>query len=364
MCVDDVNRAGGVNGHPIRLQLFDDKSDPAVAAASVSAIADSPAIAVLGHFGSTVCAAAGPGYLAARIPALTATATADAVTRDNPYYFRSMYIVSDQARQVAQYLDDVLYVPSVTLVYADNVLGKSYLEGFWVYQGKMRVLAYENTASDRQAAIQAVVAYLDAHSKQDSMIVLGMTDTDARGLILAMRRAGLTTPIMGHRDIGRAAFAAQFAREPEEQAHPGYFTDGIMAPTPIMLDSLGADGQDFVEEYRRRYGSDPDWVQASGYQAAEILVHALQQAHVQDTLASRRRDRDAVRDQLAALDSPENSVPGLAGPLFFDAQHNMDIPMHGDVQGPPVLLGAAADGPRGSPGGAGPGELGRVRPYS
>ena len=327
MCVDEVNQAGGVDGHPIRLKIFDDKSDPTVAVAGVSSIADSPAVAILGHFNSSASTAAGPGYRTAHIPALAPTATADTVTLNNPYYFRSMYITSVQARQVAQYLDDVLYVPSVTIIYSNDVLGKSYLAGFQAYKGKSRAILYDNKAPDTQATIRTVVANLMARSKQDSMLVLGMTDSDAHGLILAVRRAGLTIPIMGHRDIGRASFAERFAQEPEEQAKPGFFTDGIMAPTPLMLDSLGENGQNFVEDYRRRYGDDPDWVAAKAYEATEILAHALQQAHVQNTPDSRSRDREAVRDALAAMNSPADSVPGLAGPLFFNAGHNMDTPI-------------------------------------
>ena len=327
MCVDEVNQTGGVNGHPLKLQIFDDKSDPAVAVAGVKDITSSPALAILGHFSSPASVAAGPSYAAAHIPALAGTATADAVTLNNPYYFRSMYTVSAQARQVAHYLDNVLYVPSVTIVYSNDVLGKSYLAGSQAYQGKSHVIAYDSSDPNSNSAIQAVVNSMEYDSQQDSMLILAMTDSIAHDVILGVRRAGLTMPIMGHRDIGRASFAEGFASEPEEQGHPGFFTDGIMAPTPLMLDSLGEGAQNFVEAYRKRYGDEPDWVAAETYQATEILVHALQQAHVQDAPGSRSRDREAVRSRLAAMNSPADSAPGLAGPLYFNAQRNMDIPI-------------------------------------
>src|SRR3954466_6405986 len=47
--VDEVNRSGGVNGHPIELVLFDDTSNPEVGRDNVQTIADSPCVAVLGH---------------------------------------------------------------------------------------------------------------------------------------------------------------------------------------------------------------------------------------------------------------------------------------------------------------------------
>ena len=48
--MDEVNRQGGVDGHPIVLDLVDDKGDQATARANVKQIADGPAVAVLGHF--------------------------------------------------------------------------------------------------------------------------------------------------------------------------------------------------------------------------------------------------------------------------------------------------------------------------
>src|SRR3954468_14415952 len=58
--IDEVNRTGGVNGRPIELVLFNDSSNPEVGRANVQTIADSPCVAVLGHYLSTVALTAGP----------------------------------------------------------------------------------------------------------------------------------------------------------------------------------------------------------------------------------------------------------------------------------------------------------------
>src|SRR3954468_24606664 len=71
LVIDEVNRTGGVNGHPIELVLFDDASSGEVARANVQKIADSPCVAVLGHFVSTVSLAAGQGYKAESYPHFT-----------------------------------------------------------------------------------------------------------------------------------------------------------------------------------------------------------------------------------------------------------------------------------------------------
>ena len=87
LAIDEVNVKGGVNGRPIELVPFDDASNPAVARANVQAIADSPCVAVLGHYLSSASLAAGPGYKDARIPALTGSAAADDLTSGNELLF-------------------------------------------------------------------------------------------------------------------------------------------------------------------------------------------------------------------------------------------------------------------------------------
>src|SRR5215213_2352008 len=53
LAVDEANRQGGVGGRPVELVLFDDASSADTARDNVQAIADSPCLAVLGHYLST-----------------------------------------------------------------------------------------------------------------------------------------------------------------------------------------------------------------------------------------------------------------------------------------------------------------------
>ena len=104
LAIDEVNAKGGIRGRPIELVLFDDASSAETARANVEAIANSPCVAVLGHYLSTTSLAAGPGYKSARIPALTGTSFVDDLTRGNEFYFRVQTTSSLQGRSIAEYL--------------------------------------------------------------------------------------------------------------------------------------------------------------------------------------------------------------------------------------------------------------------
>src|SRR6185503_19652360 len=102
----------------------------AVARANVQAIADSPCIAVLGHYLSSASLAAGLAYKGARIPALTGSAAADDLTSGNEYYFRALSPISAQARSIAEHLRAVMGEPKVRLVHTRDAYGKSFERGF------------------------------------------------------------------------------------------------------------------------------------------------------------------------------------------------------------------------------------------
>src|SRR5271166_3535681 len=58
--LDEVNAAGGIDGHRIVLDIVDDKGNPGVARSGVAGIAGGTALIVLGHYLSVTSAAAVP----------------------------------------------------------------------------------------------------------------------------------------------------------------------------------------------------------------------------------------------------------------------------------------------------------------
>ena len=101
---DQLNAAGGIGGHPVELLAFDDQSDPALARSIAEQIvADGRALIVIGHRTSPETVAAAPVYAAAKIPAITSTSTADSITANNPWYFRTVFDNRTQGLLIAAY---------------------------------------------------------------------------------------------------------------------------------------------------------------------------------------------------------------------------------------------------------------------
>src|SRR6516165_9568050 len=275
LAIDEVNARGGINGRPIELVPFDDASSPETARANVQAIADSPCVAVLGHDLSSTSLAAGPAYKDARIPALTGGAAADDLTSGNEYYFRALSPVSAQGRSIAEHLRALMKEPKVHLVHTRDSYGKNFLRGF--------AAAYPT----------------------EQLRVFGLDVSPGR---------------IGSMD--EALDAA--AEEPEEKAHPGFFSENLYAASSLIFDSAGGAAQVFDADYLAKTGTSPSWVGGGAYDAARLMIGALKRAAVQNRSDSKVADRDRVRVALAAIDGPKSAVVGLTGRLYFNA--NRDIP--------------------------------------
>ena len=329
IAIDEANVRGGIKGRPIELVIFDDASSAETARANVQAIADSPCVAVIGHYLSTNSLAAGPGYKSARIPALTGTSFVDDLTRGNEFYFRAQTTSSLQGRSIAEYLRVVLKEPQVHLIHSRDRFGSAFLHGFaQAYEpGLLRISSLDVDPGGRIAPASEM---LDARASETGVVVIGTGADFIAGIVKAVRRSGVKAPIIAAGGAGHEGYLQNFIGEPEEKQNPGFFTRNLYASPPLIFDSAGPTAQSFAATYSARAGTSPSWVAAGAHDAARILIDALGRTDILNRPESKATDRDMVRIALAAIDSPKTSVAGLTGRLYFDA--NREIPR-------PVRLG-------------------------
>ena len=127
---DEVNRQGGVRGHPLELIPYDDADKPEIASAKAREVAASQALVVIGHFTSPTSLAGGKIYREASIPAITAFATVPAITAGNPYYFRLAIESSAQGHMLAAYAKSVLGQGRARIIFSDEAYGRSLRAAF------------------------------------------------------------------------------------------------------------------------------------------------------------------------------------------------------------------------------------------
>jgi len=103
MAVDEINKAGGINGRQIKVLSEDDEGRPEKAATVVTKLIDQDrVIALVGEVASGNSLAAAPKAQAAKVPMISPSSTNPAVTQVGDYIFRVCFICR-ATRRVFQY---------------------------------------------------------------------------------------------------------------------------------------------------------------------------------------------------------------------------------------------------------------------
>lgn len=333
--LQDLNHQGGIDGHPVKLVVFDDQNDETQAKEQAQRIVgDRRILAVLGHYYSSTSIAAADIYDAAGLPVISGSATAETVTTNRPNSFRAIFSNSVQGSFLANYLHHILEEDQVSLIYTPDDYGESLANSFSnAFQGLDGEVASQwqldvETETARVASQANIIDDLlqqKREGKAPKAIFLATHEAEAVPLIVALKRNNLTPLLLGPDSLGQEPLGQAFSSYPEEQAEPGYFSNGLHAVAPIIFDVGNAEAQDFRQEFSDRYSQDPSWNAATYHDAALVATRAIQQA-IQSTQLD---PKDPIQDQRASLstalhqiNTPRKAVKGLQGDIYFDNQGN------------------------------------------
>ena len=332
--IDATNRDGGINGHPLKLNVFDDKGSTDGATQVATEIAKSNALVVLGHRSSDASIAAGNIYQDRKLPAITGTANSPNVTIDRPYYFRIIYTNPDLAKTLSIYAQQVLQSKTASVIYdksskneeAQSQVIKSAFETNG--NGKIqKTWAIDSDPNNRKASVQQVVNEIAAEPEAGILFLTMSKEDVAEDFLVALKQKGIKNSLLGEQALGRESFAKRFEKYDEEKKTPGFFTDGMYVPLPILFDSAGADAQGFLAAYQKAYNKTPSYVGAKFYEATIAAVDAIRKANPKLISGSLEGDREQVRDALSKLNNRKVGIRGLTGLLYFNNDRNSDQPV-------------------------------------
>ncbi len=318
LAIEEANSQGGTN---IELSVLDDQSSESRAAAVSQEMCSSPAVVTIGPVLTTAALAAGPIYANCRLVSIAATAHGDDVPKSETT-FQPVFNGGAMGSSLAAYLKHVLGGSSVALLFREDGYGRPFAAGFAKAAKELNldltIYGFANDA-ERANAVSAV-----ANDAKKPAVALGMLNEDAYSILIALRRRGLTNPVLAPSAEAGEDFARQFSDQPEEAARKGFFTEHVYAASPIMFDSANAETLSFADRFRQRYGREPSWPAVQGYDSARLAIAAALQA--QPKVSSARNEaegtmsgRGAVLKYLASLDGPAHAVQGVTGPLWFTA---------------------------------------------
>jgi branched-chain amino acid transport system substrate-binding protein len=293
LAVEEINNAGGINGHALRLISRDDDGEGDKAAKIAQDFVATRSIsAVIGHVNSSGMLAAAPVY-DGQLPAIATSATSPDLTGISSWVFRIISSDSLNGIALANFASKFGQrgPASVAVLYENNTYGRGLADSFRrSFHGD--ILSLDPIDADLQSA-EPYIAYLKMR-KPKIVFVAGRVASGLK-ILQEARRQGFNPIFVG--GDGWQGILADTATA--EGAYIGMsFTPED--PTPPA--------RAFVAAFEKKYHTQPDAHAALAYDATKLVAQALRE---------KGPDRRAVRDYLHSLNR-ETAYAGLTGPAYFE----------------------------------------------
>ena len=330
MYLDSIRDSGRFKDKKIELLIYNDK-DKRTAISIASQIADeAKALLVIGHYDSDNSVAAGTIYRKNGIPAITASATSEAITEDNDWYFRVVPDNRALKNFIAYGVKHLLNSKSASIIYDKNDYGTSLAEGFEAKTEALEISicnkwAFDSESENMDHELNNIIGELRAVENTGTIFCATYSAEGVR-FFASCRYPGTDYSVVGPDKFSSPAFISQFSNYPREQASPGYYTNGIRAVSPFI--SYLADEENarvFRQRFMCKYGKEPSWLEACYYDAMDVALRAIERAEVQGQ--DIREDRRRFRKALASFDEHDVAIRGITGDIYFDKQGNVTRPL-------------------------------------
>jgi len=294
LAVEEINRAGGIHGSPLRVIARDDDADPARATAiAESFVRDPSVLAVIGHVNSGAMIAAARVYDGA-LTAVATSASSPDLTGASPWVFR--VISSDSlngvtlGRFASQIGGTAPAMKQAAVLYENDAYGRGLADAF--RRNFRGTIVSFDPIDEALADAEPFVANIKA--RHPGIVFVASLEKAALAILHEAKRQQLDAMFLGG-DGWQSIVSDTVA---SEGAYVGTSFNGE-DPSPAV--------QRFVAAFRKRYGTMPDAFAALGYDATMLVARAI---------ASRGSDRRGIRDYIASL-RPDHPFQGVTGPAYF-----------------------------------------------
>ncbi|MDR1930262.1 MAG: ABC transporter substrate-binding protein [Treponema sp.] len=303
--LDEINGAGGldVGGTKYKLEFIyvdnELKADSAVQVAQ-RLINQDKVLAIIGPQGSGRAIPAGGVCDDAKTPMISAWSTNPVTTKDRPYVFRACFIDPFQAPVASRFIKEQFDVSKIAIFYNleddySKTLAELFRDSWNANYGEVSIFdSFGQKDTEFSAQLTRIV-----NSDAEILYLPAYYDLVAK-VVLQAKSLGWNKPIVGADAWG----SADLWNLSNGSVAGYYFTTHYAA--------AGAQGRtkEFIDTYNSKHGYVPDDVAALTYDAAHIVLKAIQDAGLTGDLA---KDRENVKNAMASL----KNFDGITGKMNF-----------------------------------------------
>lgn len=305
LAIKEQNAKGGIKGKKLELISVDNQGKPEEAAiGTTKLITQDKVVAVLGEVSSSRSLAMAPIAQKNKIPMISPSSTNPKVTTIGDYIFRVCFIDPFQGSVMAKFASDTLKVKKVAVlrdVKSDYSLGLSdFFKDSFIKSGGEIVV--EQTYSSGDVDFNSQLTSIRA-KKPDAIFLPGYY-TEVGLIAKQARKLGIKVAILG----GDGWDSEKLYEIGGKSLNNTYFSNHY------SKDDQSPAVQSFVKNYKAAYNKLPDGLAAMGYDAALVLIAAMEST----PSASPKEIRDAV--------AKTKDFQAVTGKISIDEKRNANKP--------------------------------------
>lgn len=307
LAAEEINRAGGIKGKPIKLLVEDDKSNPQEASNKVlQLISRDNVVALLGEVSSARSKAAGIVANRYKIPMISPSSTNPDVTKVGPFVFRVCYTDDIQGQMGAQFVVNTLAKKNIALLYASDDLYSSGL----AHEFRVEAEKLGGKISIEKSFLKSetnFTTFLNEIRDAKPEVIYAPVYYNA---MVPIARQAKAAGVPGGMFVGGDGWHADsLVNDAGDEIEGAYFTNHFSPDVPWPH------SQSFVKAYQERFKHEPSALAAQGYDATRLLADAITRAKADTS--------EAIRDAIAET----KDFQGSTGKITINAERNADKPL-------------------------------------
>lgn len=299
MAIDEANTNGGYKGLPYELIVKNDVGLWGATGNEIVELYDEGAWAVIGSIDGNNSHVALRVVLKLELPMVNTTSTDPTLTETRiPWMIRNVSDDRQNAYAMALHIFEKEGHENVAILRANDRYGrlgvKIFLESAIRLGHPVRIhMNYMPGTNDIEPQLEKI-----RNSNSEAVLIWG-NDDDAAAIVNRMRELGMDHKVYGSERLVTDRFL-ELAGENSE---------GVVTTFPYNPESEDPAYVQFVEEYRQRFGSDPDLFAAHTYDGMKMVIESIEEAGL---------NRVRIRDELTSIDT----YPGVTGDIILDTTWN------------------------------------------
>jgi len=265
--VEEINRAGGINGKRLELVIRDDEGKAGSAQTAVRELIAAGVAAIVGPMTSSMAMATVPVINGSPVVMISPTVSTGDLSGKDDNFLRIYPTNAQKTKQLAEYARKNLGLSRLAVVY--DLSNRSYTDG-WRQAFTQRFEALGGavvSAITFDASVQtdylSVARTLLAKKPQGVLILAGAVDT------------AMFCQQIRKLDTSTALFATEWSSTPELLMHGGTAVEGIVYCQNFIRDDDSTPYVTFCRAFETRFGQPPDFGAVYAYQAVKVTGAGL-----------------------------------------------------------------------------------------